>query len=412
MKKILITFFVLISLSISNISYAECIIESWPTDSLETYIKDLRKVVTNVTREASREERWIKVRNEILRWMNSIISSQDYITEFDFYIYESIFSEIPSQIKRDDKMLSKEIENLEKYLWVLSKRWLYKVNITNACDWVKWYCSLSWNAWDIIVSLLGNTKKIKNWIQISTTWKSEYDLNNLVLTNEKLVSDIKTVYKNAKSECSNADWGFFWEIKKKITDIAYNNKEAEDWIKEWQEAWSMLVWSVINKNPELEKELLAKELKRQWVPSDQAQTILDNLDKYNNWWWYSLQNNPISNTFRDISNSISTQWNSFSESISEWFWDDNKESLAIKDLINNSQKIEISNTIKNTIEKKYKEQLIFAQMQDTNTTKIVWKIISIHNSLWLSINELEKTISISEKVCCDQNKDKCDICKF
>lgn len=409
MKKIFFTFFVLIILSVTQHSYAaDCPIEGWPPKSIETYVKDLRKVIWNITSEALKQEWTFPIWDKLLAWMSSIISWQDYSTEFDFYITEPIFNDIPNQIRRDDKMFSREILNIERYLGQISKKWLYEAKITNPCTWVDGEkCMLKeGRAWNLIVQLLDNTKKIKNSIQYSTIWKWIYETDSLILTNQDLVKDIKITYKTSKILCSHSDWWFFKEIKKKITEISTNNKLAVEWINEWEKAWRILTWLSDNESSSLEKELLKKELSRQSVSGDQAEMILANLNNYNNKWGYSLENNPITNTYNSITNSISKEWNSFSKSISDWFTDNPKEKVSIQSLIKNEDKIDNTFSIKTDIQDLYEKQLPLSQIQDLNNTKLLWKIIDIHSSLWVNINLLEKTIPVSQKVCNDQAEAK------
>jgi hypothetical protein len=51
-------------------------------------------------------------------------------------------------------------------------------------------------------------------------------------------------------------------------------------------------------------------------------------------------------------------------------------------------------------------------MQDLDTMRILEKIINMHNNISISINTLEKTIPISEKVCCDQDSENCAVCSY
>ena len=409
MKKIFFTLFIVALFSINQSIYAEiCPIEGAPPDSIKTYIKDLRVVISNITDEAVGQEWVFPVWDKLRGWMNSIISWQDYSTEFDFYITESIFNEIPNEIRRDDRLFSREIENIERYLWFISKKWLYSAKITNPCwaiDQTK--CKLkNGDAWDLIISLLDNTKKIKNSIQYSTIWKWIYETNSLILTNENLVKDIKVTYKQAKTLCSKSESGFFNTVKEKISNISLNNEIAKDWIKEWENAWKILTWLTPNQSHRLEKELLMWELWRQWVSWDQAQMIINNLNDYNKKWGYNLDNNPLTNTFNSLKNSIPTEWDSFWKSISDWFSDNATWKVTIQSLMTDDEKIEKTFSIKTNIETLYRKQEPLAQIQDLDNTKILLKIIEIHNTLWISINLLEKTIPISQKVCNDQAEGK------
>lgn len=408
MKKTLITFLVSILLY-PTLSFWECRIQNSAPEELKNHVKDIRKIVSNVT---SNVNTWEKSNNlkktwkELLRWLNSMTSWQWFETEFEFSLVKPITSEIPYPIKRDDFFLKREIDNLNNYLENIAKRWYYDVYIekSEVCYWIR-NCELEWKAWDIIISLVDNTRKIRQLLQLSAVWHP-WDFNDeLIIVDTGFINMIKTNYSEFQvKECSESseDW-FFKQIKDAIWEISLNNELAENGTKKWTDAWDLLIWNKIEESEE--KRILEEELSRQWVWWDQNDAIMQNLDDYNNAWWFSKENNFTTNSFNKIQNSINTQWDQFSESVSSIFWkekDSNIQKTSISNFVRTSEEIDRANNIKIIIEELYKSQIPLAQMQDLDTTKITTQVIKMHNNLWISINVLEKTIPISQKVCRDQ----------
>lgn len=406
MKKIIITFFVLLFFSNPFTAFWEsCSIKDSTPEELIEYVVNVRKIVSNITTNATKTDSSLKkTQNQFLRWLNTLSSWNNYKTEFDFFVLKPLTSEIPTPIKRDDKYLWNEIDWLNSYLWSIVRRWYYNSFIEKdvACSWVSEQCDLEWTAWEIVIKLIENTNNIRHLLQLSVTWHP-WDFNSsLILVNKNFKNTITSLYsENQVIACSNIEWWFFDQIAKAISNLSLNDKYAEKGIQKWKDAWALLIWNKVDK--EEEKNLLLRELWRQWVSWDYTKAILKNLDDYNGAWWYTMENNFIVNSFNRIQNSINKQINAFSESIKKNFWTDkNKKSTSISEFTKTSEEVDNSKKIEIKIEELYKSQIPLAQMQDLDTSKITTQIIKMHADIWISINTLNKAIPISQKVCRDQ----------
>jgi hypothetical protein len=413
MKKI--SYYIILFFSIFNFSslvYAEtkeaCQIIDWKPEVIENYLKNLRKVTSNIVSQSSNNWNWnssiSKSKSEVVRLYNSLVSWWNYIVEWDFYLYEPIFNNLPKEIIRDVKSISNELKKLDNIMSKLAKKWTLKkeIEIEKVCNWLP-NCSnkLEKISWEALIQVIWSTKNILEIIQ--RAWAS--DKNNVKLCNNVLFIDknsclsIYKIYSNAKQECQDDKY------EKKIENISLNFEYADKWIAEWKEAWALLIWANSKKAEydELEKKLLRDELSRQWIWANQAEQILKNLDEYNWAWWYTKNNNPISNISKTIVNAIDPENKdelvAFKESIAEIFKKKTIKTVTIADLTDLTKKKQIENISKFNIDKIYKEQLPLAQMEDLDTSEIVWKILRMNNSLSISINTLEDTIPISKKVC-------------
>lgn len=416
MKKIFITFFILITISNPlTVFWGACSIKDSAPEELVEYIVNVRKIVSNITTNATKTDSSLKkTHNQFLRGANSLSSWGDYETEFEFFVVKPITSEIPAPMKRDDRYLWNEIDGLNSYIWNIVRRWYYDsfIEKKNVCSWISKECNLEWTAWDIVMKLIENTSNIRHLLQLSVTWHP-WDFNwNIILVD----SNFKNVITNLYSEdqvmsCSSAEGWFFEQITEAVSNISINDKYAKDGIKKWKDAWALLVWTKVDEKRE--RDLLLRELWRQWVSWDQTEAILKNLDNYNGAKWYTLENNFITNSFKWIYNSINTQIDAFAESIKKNFWTDTtKKTTSIQELTQTTQEVNNSKTIEIKIEELYKSQIPLAQMQDLDTSKITTQIIKMHADLWLSINTLEKAVPVSQKVCRDQWSNISVKCEF
>lgn len=413
MKKLFITFFIIFtSIIYPNYVFWEwensCSIKDSAPEEVLNYIKDIRKIISNISSNAQWETRArTSTSAMMIRWLNSIISWNDYKTEFDFFLVKPITDEIPYEIRRDDKYLWKEIDNLNRYLSGLARNWKYSSVIESGdiCNWVE-NCDLKGKAWDVVIKLIDNTRNIRSLLQLSVIGNPGSFDKKLILVDDNFKNVITTSYSADQiKNCSDSEGWFFEQIKESIQKISWNNLAWEKSIQKWKDSWELLLGTKTDEYRQTEKRLLREELARQWVSADGTNAILENLEAYNNNWWYSMDNNLVRNSFVRISDSISSQWNSFTDSVSEVFWqskEEQKEKVSIEELRQTSEQIDDSNKIRVEIEELYKKQIPLAQAQDLDTKRITSKLIKMHSDLWTSINTLEKTIKISQKVCNDQ----------
>lgn len=412
MKKIFITFFFLI-LMIQN-TFAECSIKDSPAQVLNDYISNLRKVVNNVTKDLASS--WkdnstlLKVEQDFIRSMNTIIDFDWYYSSFEFTTLE-ITNEVPYEVKRDRVMLKNELRNLQNYLERIVRRWYSNNLVKNACSWVE-NCSLSWNWQQVITELIKNTENVISLFESSILWDASQTDNKFILVPTNFRDEVIKYYnKSTLSDCSLSDWWFWDRASKAMEKISLDSQYMKDATKKWIDAWNLLTWKVSKEEErQLEKDLLRKELSRQGLPANQAQVIMNNLEKYNQNWWYSLWNNFFANSFNSMANAwwkfISSFWSFVTWLADVWnsiwaiFSTDTTKWWVSNEVVNAEvSKKDDTKAMFETMQKLYAENLNYAWQETTVDEKIVDEVVELHISLSRIAETLNSTIQNSQNAC-------------
>lgn len=413
MKKFIYIISIFISfIFLYNPSFASCNwtckIKDWPAPVLEEYFKNIRKVVSNITNEVSKEKvdssREMKVvRKEMLKVYNSVFRWPSYNSSVNFLQYNLTW-EIPVEVKRDLDMIEKENKSLYKFSENLAYTWKWNISIKNACDWVE-NCNLNWEANEIMSALMNSNEALLNYYKLSLLDKWS-DFNwTFVLVPSNFKGDFWNYYnKYTITDCSACESWVKDRINKEITKISSSNQKSKDWLKKWTDAWNLLIWKkwYEAESQEIERRALEKELNSKWISANNSQATLNNLSKYNKT-WYSDSNNPISNSFESVKNSLNVFPNSFDESIKELLnkWD---KSIPISQITLSKKEISNWNKTASEIDELYSTELPLIAKDDLNSEKLQWRIIQMHIDITNAINILDKTISVSQKVCNDQDR--------
>lgn len=385
-----------------------CSIKNSTAMVLEKYINNNRKVISNITSEISKKrinkeddiiDQLKNDSNTIIRIFSEAFNWEWFFSSFYYYAIFPITNEMPHEIMRDNNLLEKESEWLKNYLKKIIKFWNSEIIIDNACNWITNYCEFNWNASDIIWKLIKNNWIITSIYRQVVTGSNINDSEIFLVDQKNFIKDLKESYWwNTIPSCSE-EWWFMEKIKKAISKITELNKIWEKWKEDWINAWQMLMWTMSNKQYlKEERRILKEELDRQWLPINNQNILLRNLKNYNEGWWFSINNNFLTNTYYSLSNSITTNFNSFEESISQMFID--KKTVSVSDLQTVTNQNDISLNIAKNIEEVFQSQKLFISIEDINTAKTRAKIIEFHNNLIQSSKVLEETCNISvEKVC-------------
>jgi len=393
-----------------------CSIETEPDKVLSDYIQNLRKAVSNTNKSllsqtSNKDTSTLSVTwNDISRIYNEMINWDWFYTDFKYYLTFPMLNDIPAPIQRDLTMLENETEWLRSYLKTLVKKWYSWVSLTKeeVCNWVE-NCSLQWSPINIIGDIIKNHTEIITLYKETVTTPSQTFKRDLILVSqnsEKFIAELKKNYwDDTIWECS--------EIKKtfseKIEVILENNTQWKDWIQKWKEAWKLLVWSSDNqKYAEKEYELLQNELSHQWLSSSAQDIMLENLKEFNQNNFYTLDNNFIVNSAEQIYNAwvIIKDW--FQEATKGFLWsEDTKQineeaSIWINTLLNSTDKVNITESIKKRIDILNRTHLEYAAIESYSTVKLQADIIQMHSKIKHSSETLRDTCELAVKVCNDQ----------
>lgn len=446
-------FIIIISTLVIYNSFAEetcesgCKIKSWTPEIILKYIENNNKIINNLSNNLSNNvskktkhiniptninNNWMKVNinNSFSSWIwlriyNTLFNWSEIESGFKYFL-SNIDWDVPAPISRDLRLIENQNKKLNYFLSKVIKSWhsLNKIDSKKACVWVEdeWNCNqYIWNNIEIAIkNLIANNNTINliirkelgfMWFK-SIVWSSSYD--TLFAVSQDFKQELKNNYnKDTYKFCATCKWSSIDKIVKIKNKILLNDSNSKNWIEQWINAWNLLLW--INddnnkKNNLIERNLLNEELARQWVSSKNWDAVLNDLEKFQwNDFWFSIWNNPITNSFNNFIEQIeqpfkSKDFNNFTNTI----WDINIsnpdiENFTYKDIINSSDKLSDDNIISKNVKFLVKQNMWIISRQNKNTDKLQWRILELHINLWQSINTLEKLIPKSEKICNQQD---------
>lgn len=423
-KKIISIVLVLV-LFITNTSFVfsenteSCTISD-PPKQLTDYVKNVRKVIKNISNKAKLKN--TKTKSSILNnryidqtyWaLNSLFSWVWNDVNYSYYIQGNIW-EVPSQIKRDIKFLEKQYNYSKDLLVKYSKNNLNSTEVTydDICNWIdedrctfieKWQTTTLLN---IFTEINKSTKEFEEFLEDQATDKNFKTKYNIYLITDEDLENLKNIYSKENLEICNkiedSSWEkwFFGKVLDAIKKISFTSEKWNDSMNNWEEAFNLALWS----NNELavrqkEREVLARELNRQWIWWDSASTIMWNLDAYNNSWTWKITLLWWKKWFQ---NSIQKQVDDFKETIKYQFKKENKKVIPFDYVSFKKENLKNDEEILNWVNSLYK-QLKNLSLEDNNEEDIlIDRIINIHLSLSESINTLNKTCKVSIKTCNEQ----------
>jgi len=413
MKKNIFTYmsvlFLLLGSSISFVS-AECDINTCkiqdaPAPVLEDYLNNVSTIISNVQSGISESERDTttrkKAQSSMLASMSQIINFSWYFSSFDFYVAIPITNEVPYPVKRDHQRIHTETERLSRILTKITRAWYGESPIPNVCDWVE-NCELSWNARSIITTLIKNNKYITDFYRLSIAGRSFSSQDTIILVWDDFTSQMKEHYnKDTLTDCSQCEGWFSDRISESIDKISNLNTDGSEGIRKWKDAWAQLSWAGgQSTKTQAEDEALRDYLGTQWLPWDAAESVTDNLARYNS--GGVSTSNPLFNSLNYTFTNAQEDLDPFTEWAIENYLDTEQEKIPIVIINKSVNEIRKTQDIENDIQSIYKKQLPFAAVQDANTQKLIGKILRMHYDLFASIEILDKTVKISEKVCDSQ----------
>lgn len=432
-KKIIaiILFFSLLPLSVNaEWETGPCLIENWPPDVVRDYIKNIRIIIGNVSKDLSWGGKSGSFKKEFNRWTNRIMAIFNlstswwwYFSYFDFYITEPLVDDIPYEVMRDYDMIKNESKYIERHLRKIANQWYYDSEIKDLCKWIEWICNFSSNkASDIISELYTNNEKILEYYRLSILDNKARFSGELNLVPNNFKSEFNKYYNwSTWVSCSgnDGDGGFIWFFKKawdQIKNIMNWQEMTKEWINEWQEWWNMLLWLDTQDQSyrELEEELLWQELRRQWLSIDSSEKVLGNLRKYNTCIdsdgatfakciWENISNrlNPFNESdIKDFNDALWAIEDWFDESMSFFTWENNTStSLTIKWVSDTIWKNKTTDEIASYLRSTYESQESYIADPELNTQQLIWRLIKMHIDLVKTIEILDGTIEVSEEVC-------------
>lgn len=394
---------------------AQCNIYNETPEVMLDYVQDLRTAVRNITTKISKEtpqsgvkkDFW-KVKTKITRWYNLVSNWSGYFSYFKFYVTYPTTHEYIPEIWRDYEILNNESNGLERYIKSLWNRWYQEISLSKdeVCAWIVSNCDFSGNALDVLIQISANHEKVKEYYRLSimgdSYTKPEW---GIAFTRDNFYTDFQKYYnENTTANCSLCDWGYWNRVSEAKDRISQNMEAWKSGIQEWQAAWALLIggWDAAQ-NQKIERDLLRRELGRQWVSSEQSQRVLNNLDTFNeNGLSKMMSNNFISNSFDYIIKTITPQVNDFKESLNDTFRDEEgapKTQVSIADLNANYSSTTDATAIKQSIDMLYQKELPTLAVYGENVDEVISKLMEMHFDLNKSIEYLERAKKLFTQAC-------------
>ena len=412
-KNLIILVTVLVLITNTNFSYANnCKIKETP-EYLKEYIETIRVVVTNTNNAVSKkiQDENIDIYSDEKSYIgriywayNSIFNWNSYEIGYEYIIQEDQL-EIPREVERDVNILENEFKKIRlannRAAWVA-------LDYESICLWIdESICKFNkvgtTNAIQVIAKIKNSISQLQKLIENQATDINLKDRRWIILfsdTNlERLFNDYsKESIKNCNlSDSSNWEKWFFLTIIQEFQKISFLSKKTDNTQNEWKEAIEILFWSYDEMQyKQLERQLLSKELQKQWIWWDWASVIISNLDAYNkNWvlleWEYWFLN------------SLREQIESFEETIKidfpEYTTDIVKSSSEFAKKV-----VKIKNQEKHliTINSEYRSLKNIWIDDDISDNILIDRMIKMHLHISDMINTLNKTCPIAVKVCNSQ----------
>ncbi|PIE85512.1 hypothetical protein CSA08_01495 [Candidatus Gracilibacteria bacterium] len=414
-KKILVIIFGF-SLIVSQ-TYAECKIKDGPPGIIKDYFSNVRKVVSNIAKEASNKytpksdkgftRDYINAANSLAGMWNNISNWGFYSSTSRFFVIYPLSNEIPVEVMRDNNLIEKEIENLNKFTKKLVEKGYGNIILTNSCDGVN-NCELNGTTVQILGKLIKSTSDLGELFRLSILDEKYTFGGDIILVPEnfrEVFSNYYNVYTN--KDCSDSEGGFMYRIKKSFNKIINNFKSGSEGISKWEQAIALLNRNTDflgNKDDEIR--LLKKELSRQGVSLNNSEAIIQNLKNYHENKGYTWDNNFISNSYDSVKKSSKKLYNTFKKLKTEFSstfkqWSDlgNKKQTSISELARIDMNLKVSEQIGLEILEKFNAEKDFALSEDISNTNIKGRILNLHIQITQGISTLVKIIPIAEKVC-------------
>lgn len=405
MKKILLILWIIL-LTLTQVSASECSqsckISDAPAPVLTQYISDLQSIQASIIEVLSsgdtNPDGWVSNGDEILQSMNSILSIWDFVWSFDYYITTPLFQTVPSQVKRDHELILTENKQLMELLQLLVERSQSRVNVWEICSWIN-NCNLDNTTAQIaLTTLMNNNQQILKFYRALITDDEFITADtSFILVEDSFRSQMRDHYNaSTLNACSQCAWEF-WDVLEKIQDISWAFEWSANAIQDIRNSWhSLMADENISNYRAVEKELLTEYLVWEWIPTNQADIMLWNLDRANKGGWISTSN-PLSNSAIELDWAI----NSFGQSIIKWYDElfGERETIPYSELSQINTEIQQWEDIASAIATIYENELPFVVVQDTSVQTLQARLIRMHFSLTRTSNLLFEKIPDAEEIC-------------
>lgn len=427
MKKIIITLSIIL-LSYSAVSAkGSCSISSGPSPRLGEYVRDIDIVLTEISKRANTT---CKSTDEYKKSLNKSSSKleNDYNKILDVWSFTSSFKsilmvtdgELVDPVYRDYNLIKSEHDKINRTSDFVTKKCALNVEIADSNIINNFLTKYDWQNQNTytIEDTISKLREINGDIfsfYVNAIIGEKYKTNDADSTGKlNLKNEFLTYYTGDKLvDCKTDYWSGITEKLEKVFDIW---KWVNWWFDTWKNAWNLLIWNDAGKQKydDVEKNLLKKELGKQWISPNGASSMLKSLENTNACKW-----NPAclaEETWRRITGTLSYFWDFYNEVQNDLTTANYEKNFT---MIVNGKKVKYNpNPAKTTDEyiKRVKEiqstTNIFKDVQTSyNTVKSqidiendtldsnVWNLMDLYYSLVKTNLNLKNNINVAEELC-------------
>jgi len=432
MKKIYIFFCFCIGLAYAqDILALECSIQNQTAPPLQKYFDNLEKISGNFSAQLEWKyatnvgDVFIMQKKKVQNAFNSFIDWEWYGSSASFYVKYGMSNTYVTPIWRDYSLLENYEYRINDLLKTMISRGYmpHQVDIAKLCQWVE-SCEFQARStgqidvYDALWEIFKNHRNIMHLYRLSisgdivTGQGKIRALPEYFFVSKEFPDNMRKFYdKDTTEACwkNENEWKAIFEKMK--NSIANASDRYEEGMDAWKNAIAKLnntLWGKIDN--EVERDILAQELSRQWLSTKQSETILNNLDRFNDQWWWSKDNNFFSNSFQYVQNSVQTQVDAFDEALRKILETEEEEAIPMGKLESITNETIQTIDITARARKLFEEHQISAHSQDNSSMFLEGKFIDVHADINQAIRNLTQVKRAAQKVCNDQGNGlgKCD----
>ncbi|EKE29194.1 MAG: hypothetical protein ACD_2C00209G0008 [uncultured bacterium (gcode 4)] len=417
MKKYILILTSLIILSIPSVNAeGACLLKDWPWEWVKNYITDLATALSEIQKDASSSDCWTswtwsfdnltwntnKAVQEMTADVNQILTPDWFLSSWEFNIAPLFWWKVPDQFYRDHDFIEKQTDKInttQKAVGAKCALWLapkssslvniankYKIDAKSLSSILWWFRKMN-NKWIAlfrctVVGSMSSCESSDTENPFYTSITQDYDESAL----SACVAEDKWMAELWEKIWKIFNWDFwFWQITK--------------WIEDWKKSLRLLsgvTWGWWEAYAQKERELLAKELSRQWLSATQASAVLKNLE---------CMNNNTETISQCIFKSISWWISRLKGAITQAFTDVNKQIWQADDVKYERRYFEQYDTIASEIKSQYDNFKILITIQNKKSDIAIANLIQLHKNLIETNEELKKTIKPAGEACRKQWQD-------
>lgn len=396
MKKLLLILTSLTCLLFSLSAYAaeDCKIKTWPSPKLTLYFNDVKEILgeikKNIGDSSCGSSTWVLSQStaSITKWYDKIVWDSNWLLDYDRFlsswdmdIYPLFNWWLPSGFYRDHDYIVAQSDLINNLSIAVAQKCATDKPIDSALinkKFEDYNLAKQSSMWEVLSELRKFNIKLSSYFRCSIAWSnSECSLE----WNQILADDIKANYVDNMTNCNKEEPSFkvIEKLSKDITDSEFWFKWISKWFEDWNKSLKLLLgWSYWDFSyKDYEKNLLSKELSKQWLNSSQAEAVLKNLD---------CMNNKDTTIIHCVWEAISSYQAPFKAIINRLLGNDVKKAKSTNDVPRNIGNTKDYEAIINDVISDHKKLEKLMNMQNKSSDIWIANLIQLHANL-LDINK-------------------------